>query len=1009
MVRIRLEEGKKKSSGKKDACYHKVKSRYKAFPSAYASGALVKCRKVGAKNWGNSKKNESIEEALDPQEEKELKTIKMQLNKSAAKHARQAKQATDIAQASEKSSKLHAKQVKTIDKMLGEELIPGGLGSELTGDMEHQHKEIADMHNISVEEVEKQIQKGIKVEMEHTSDPEYAHEIAMDHVIEDPNYYDKLVKLKLEAKRKLTSKPSSETNLRDWFKRKGSPGKTGGWVDCNTCRNGKCKPCGRQEGESRSKYPACRPTPAACKKKSKTWGKKSKKGMKESIMESRDIKFANHTRIVNLMQEMFGNKIIVETQKVETKRGTTLKLPRFQINEKDWGQRVDTKDRSTIELIGSQLKGDTPLTRVAFAQEFINSAETVKERITVSEVMANLMFLDLFSSVVNNFNEAVAGFLFESLFAGIFQGKQIPAKEADTTTDAILKVKYRGGPEDVPYSFKLLTKGATQIGGSLFDLFNGICKEGKEIYLVGLKTGESPKIGIELYEFPVDRENWFEITAKPKITTEQSFDYAPLDVQNIVQSGQIPDMDVIRNNQKVKLASALGLTKGKTLSTGNKTNVIFIKNGEQFQTVKGQLPVDREYFVKQPTGEKKVAMPTGIGLNTYAPFVEEGSVREGFKEAVGKYFEEFIVDPAAMKEKENLIFDRENSPLNLAPAFQKQFASFAVTQNQLLAKEPALKAEGPATLVLDKEKFTEAANAYTDKVGQEIYDLFTNLANLVDDVSGYFLTANQGERNQFAKDSKESSKKLAQSAEENLVEVESDVMRGIVLDPAPASKTPSKQDVAGPGMKGLESGVKTSKKESKDPTLKENKSIKLKMNRPTTLRENLQFHLENNITMDKSVLRFGSDSHIRLIKETKRLWEQGRYFATPDEEELFQTDIGEYALFEGKMVPLDVPMLNEEIIEEKKTKKDPPLNKPTTNPGGGKKWKVYVRSKSGGIKKVTFGDQKGGLKGNWNDPKARASFAKRHKCAEKKDKTQAGYWACRAHKYFGKNVPGRFW
>jgi len=41
---------------KKDACYSKVKSRYKVWPSAYASGALVKCRKVGAKNWGNSKK-----------------------------------------------------------------------------------------------------------------------------------------------------------------------------------------------------------------------------------------------------------------------------------------------------------------------------------------------------------------------------------------------------------------------------------------------------------------------------------------------------------------------------------------------------------------------------------------------------------------------------------------------------------------------------------------------------------------------------------------------------------------------------------------------------------------------------------------------------------------------------------------------------------------------------------------------------------------------------------------
>ena len=59
-----VEEGKDrkgKGSGTKDACYHKVKSRYSVWPSAYASGALVKCRKVGAKNWGNKTKKESYE------------------------------------------------------------------------------------------------------------------------------------------------------------------------------------------------------------------------------------------------------------------------------------------------------------------------------------------------------------------------------------------------------------------------------------------------------------------------------------------------------------------------------------------------------------------------------------------------------------------------------------------------------------------------------------------------------------------------------------------------------------------------------------------------------------------------------------------------------------------------------------------------------------------------------------------------------------------------------------
>jgi hypothetical protein len=71
-----------------------------------------------------------------------------------------------------------------------------------------------------------------------------------------------------------------DESLRTWFKRKGAPGKTGGWVDCNAPirKDDKItgyKPCGRQDGEERSKYPACRPTAAKCKDsgKGKTWGK----------------------------------------------------------------------------------------------------------------------------------------------------------------------------------------------------------------------------------------------------------------------------------------------------------------------------------------------------------------------------------------------------------------------------------------------------------------------------------------------------------------------------------------------------------------------------------------------------------------------------------------------------------------------------------------------------------------------------------------------------------------
>jgi len=85
--------------------------------------------------------------------------------------------------------------------------------------------------------------------------------------------------LEFEKELSISLFEAKKETLRTWFKRKGAPGKTGGWVDCNTCREvdgkTKCKPCGRQKGEKRAKYPSCRPTVSACKQpgKGKKWGK----------------------------------------------------------------------------------------------------------------------------------------------------------------------------------------------------------------------------------------------------------------------------------------------------------------------------------------------------------------------------------------------------------------------------------------------------------------------------------------------------------------------------------------------------------------------------------------------------------------------------------------------------------------------------------------------------------------------------------------------------------------
>ena len=182
---------KKKKAKKKDACYHKVKSLYKVWPSAYASGALVKCRKVGAKNWGNSKKEqveieientllEVLSESHTAADEKTLKRMVKKLRSSSKLHATQAGELEDIVNRSpndeleeshsekdeetlktisgelKKASKMHAGQAEKIEKIVSDsddsELNEADKDKEEKDDKKKSKKKKVDLHGFSSEE-----------------------------------------------------------------------------------------------------------------------------------------------------------------------------------------------------------------------------------------------------------------------------------------------------------------------------------------------------------------------------------------------------------------------------------------------------------------------------------------------------------------------------------------------------------------------------------------------------------------------------------------------------------------------------------------------------------------------------------------------------------------------------------------------------------------------------------------------------------------------------------------
>ena len=140
---------------------------------------------------------------------------------------------------------------------------------------------------------------------------------------------------------------------------------------------------------------------------------------------------------------------------------------------------------------------------------------------------------------------------------------------------------------------------------------------------------------------------------------------------------------------------------------------------------------------------------------------------------------------------------------------------------------------------------------------------------------------------------------------------------------------------------------------------------------------------------------------IRRVHEDAKLLDFLNFSSFKDFIEYIKTsDFNDFYEIESDVEQYDKQLSEGQDIDEAKAKpkkKNPPIGKPKR--GGSKKFYVYVRNpKTKKIKKVSFGDTSG-LSAKINNPEARRAFAKRHDCANKKDRTKASYWSCRLPSY----------
>lgn len=185
----------------------------------------------------------------------------------------------------------------------------------------------------------------------------------------------------------------------------------------------------------------------------------------------------------------------------------------------------------------------------------------------------------------------------------------------------------------------------------------------------------------------------------------------------------------------------------------------------------------------------------------------------------------------------------------------------------------------------------------------------------------------------------------------------------------------------------------------------------MKLTENVSVSSYLEYHIEKGISLSENIFRTYSESYFDLINEVRNLYFNNKIELCDADAELVESDLGQKVVVEGREIYLDAPIeIEEELVMEAKHRgKNVTLNRPFRTPGGPKKYAVYVRGRNGNIKKVTFGDPNLKVKGS--SKARRKSFAARHKCSQKKDRTTAGYWSCRSHRIrsLGNKGKGKYW
>jgi len=436
--------------------------------------------------------------------------------------------------------------------------------------------------------------------------------------------------------------------------------------------------------------------------------------------------------LLGLINEQLEGLTLLEGKKskkrmlLEELQEKIIKFPKIKITER-WGEKHN-EDREIFEDLMRQVRGETVADKIASVNEFL----AYKKNLSVAEILSNLMFVEIFSTIIEEFNASTAGFLFEAFLAGLFAGEQIADPEqvgakagSLPIEDVTLAIRQKDQPveEIVPYSLKVLSP-TVDLKGSFVNLVDYFAsgRQDNIVYLVVTKLGQGT---LAFNEFTITQDNFLDYIGHEKYEKQKVFEPIEFSPRDMLQ----PKVTKARGEEYV-------LTKAWLKS--NQISSVTTKDGKPLEG--NLLDPEQAYIANQWQGDYQMVPVGGMTANAKKLYGDE----KVFKKLLGS--------------KEN-------------PNFWEMLKSTkGYMNNEQFHISPGNvrgRSEMIGRLDLHPPKLIKVANHYAVDLGRGLVDLYNAVASLSVNINKYFIGSDKIAGRSAIQDAQ-----TIKSESENLIKVE---------------------------------------------------------------------------------------------------------------------------------------------------------------------------------------------------------------------------------------------